>query len=84
MDVFPDAKVILTVRDPERWYKSVKNSIMKIRQVCSLPHVRLFLTISGSERATKIVNKSSNMKPKGSLKKGNENIFNILQVFLAT
>lgn len=27
MDTFPDAKVILTVRDPERWYDSVYNTI---------------------------------------------------------
>lgn len=27
MDVFPEAKVILTVREPENWYKSVKETI---------------------------------------------------------
>ena len=27
MEVFPDAKVLLTVRDPESWYESAKNSI---------------------------------------------------------
>jgi hypothetical protein len=26
---FPDAKVILTVRDPERWYDSISNTIFK-------------------------------------------------------
>ncbi len=26
-DTFPDAKVLLTVRDPERWYESVANTI---------------------------------------------------------
>lgn len=28
MDAFPDAKVLLTVRDPERWYESVTNTIL--------------------------------------------------------
>ena len=27
MEVFPEAKVLLTVRDPDAWYESVKNSI---------------------------------------------------------
>ena len=29
MEYYPDAKVILTVRDPERWYESFKNTIIK-------------------------------------------------------
>jgi hypothetical protein len=27
MEVFPDAKVLLTVRDPESWYESARNTI---------------------------------------------------------
>ena len=27
MDVYPDAKVLLTVRDPEKWHTSVMNTI---------------------------------------------------------
>ena len=27
MDIFPDAKVILTIRDPEKWFESVKRTI---------------------------------------------------------
>ncbi len=30
LDAYPDAKVVLTVRDPERWYQSVYNTIYKI------------------------------------------------------
>ena len=30
MELYPDAKVILTVRDPETWYKSVKETIYQI------------------------------------------------------
>lgn len=29
MEAFPDAKVILTIRDPEAWYKSVKETIYR-------------------------------------------------------
>ena len=29
MEMYPDAKVLLTVRDPVRWYRSVKNTIRK-------------------------------------------------------
>jgi hypothetical protein len=30
MDVYPDAKIILTVRDPEGWHKSVMNTIYQL------------------------------------------------------
>ena len=36
MDVFPDAKVILSVRDPDSWYKSVKDTIFNV--VPNFPH----------------------------------------------
>ena len=29
MKAFPKAKVILTVREPDKWYKSVKETILK-------------------------------------------------------
>ena len=29
MDFYPDSKVILTVRNPERWYESFKNTIIR-------------------------------------------------------
>lgn len=32
MDFYPDAKVLLTVRDPERWYDSVFNTIYQFVQ----------------------------------------------------
>ena len=33
MEVFPDAKVILNVRDPERWYKSVRETIYQMDHI---------------------------------------------------
>jgi hypothetical protein len=32
MELYPEAKVILTVRDPERWYESVMNTIYLARK----------------------------------------------------
>ena len=32
MRAFPNAKVVLTIRDPERWYSSVSTSIGTIRK----------------------------------------------------
>jgi hypothetical protein len=31
MDAFPEARVILTVRDPERWYESARATIYRVR-----------------------------------------------------
>ncbi len=33
MDVYPDANVLLTVRDPERWYDSVRATIYRTRDI---------------------------------------------------
>ena len=47
MEVFPEAKVVLTVREPETWYDSVKNSIYNTRmEVTSLP-MKLALMVGG-------------------------------------
>jgi Sulfotransferase domain len=37
MERYPDAKVILTVRDPQRWYESAYNTIYRITRAASLP-----------------------------------------------
>ena len=37
MERYPDAKVILTVRDPQRWYESAYNTIYRITRATSLP-----------------------------------------------
>lgn len=33
MEVYPGAKVLLSVRDPERWYESTSNTIYNIRRI---------------------------------------------------
>jgi hypothetical protein len=37
MDRYPEAKIILTVRDPEKWYESTHNTIYNIQKVASSP-----------------------------------------------
>jgi hypothetical protein len=37
MQRYPDAKVILTVRDPQKWYESVYNTIYRITGAASSP-----------------------------------------------
>ncbi len=47
MERYPDAKVILTVRDPDRWYESTQSTIYNIQNVASSPVfslVALFVT----------------------------------------
>jgi hypothetical protein len=41
MQRYPDAKVILTVRDPERWYESVRSTIYNVQNVASSPVLAL-------------------------------------------
>lgn len=36
MDVYPDAKVLLTVRDPEQWYESVRATIYRTRDLARM------------------------------------------------
>ena len=48
MEAFPDASVILTVRDPERWYESARNTIYGIHGISagSAP-IRLAFAFAG-------------------------------------
>lgn len=41
MERYPDAKVILTVRDPDRWYESARNTIYNVQSVASSPVISL-------------------------------------------
>lgn len=35
MEEYPDARVLLSVRDPERWYESTRNTIYNVRRITS-------------------------------------------------
>jgi sulfotransferase family protein len=37
LERYPDAKVILTVRDPKRWYESTKSTIYNVQRIASSP-----------------------------------------------
>jgi hypothetical protein len=54
MRIFPNAKVVLTVRDPERWYESVRGTIY---QTLTFLHgtVGLFLKMVGQHRRMSII-----------------------------
>ncbi|MCA1688697.1 MAG: sulfotransferase family protein [Actinobacteria bacterium] len=41
MERYPDARVILTVRDPDRWYESARSTIYNIQNVASSPMLSL-------------------------------------------
>lgn len=41
MLAYPEAKVILTVRDPERWYESARSTIYTVRDMVSSPFFSL-------------------------------------------
>lgn len=43
MRVYPEAKVLLTVRDPEKWYESTRNTIYQLPRSPAIRILRLFL-----------------------------------------
>ena len=48
MEAFPEAAVVLTVRDPDRWYESTRDTIYGIRKASAGPApVRLAFTLAG-------------------------------------
>ena len=48
MEAFPEAAVILTARDPERWYESTRDTIYEIRKASAGPApVRLAFALTG-------------------------------------
>jgi hypothetical protein len=47
MEVYPDAKVLLSVRDPEAWYKSCINTIHKISQTFPMSWTMRFVPVMG-------------------------------------
>jgi hypothetical protein len=47
---YPDAQVILTVRDPERWYESVQNTIYTISKLTMSPPMSWLETVFAPHR----------------------------------
>ena len=69
MDVFPKSKIILTTRDPDAWYASVKNTLFELH--CSTQGTRMgLLKITGQYRMIKTMSSILNYSPTGSARKG--------------
>ena len=62
MRVFPNAKVVLTVRDPEKWYTSVKSTIYNARNFVH-GTVGMFLKLVGQHRRIRLVTGTSQQGP---------------------
>lgn len=58
MEAYPEAKVVLTVRDPEKWYESTRSTIYHISRVTSSPLFSVVgLFAPGPRRVSKMVNR---------------------------
>ena len=69
MDIFPKAKVILTIRDPDAWYDSVSSTIYELHR--STEGARMgFLKITGQYRMIKTMSSILNHSPNGSVGEG--------------
>ena len=73
MDAFPEAKVVLSTRNPSTWYKSVKESIYNGHLLRLDPAVRIFGTLMGEIKNFDCVNDISLHPPKAKF------IFKIFQ-----
>ena len=63
MDVYPNAKVLLTVRDPVKWYQSVKNAIYKLQCTLQSWPCTWFLSLIGRRETIQLVDDMSSMVP---------------------
>ena len=82
MDVFPNAKVLLTVRDPESWYKSVKETIYQGNEEGKKFPMNIMRALSGMKRRGAMVQKLARKPKKGYLTLTNsfKNTFNALDI----
>ena len=67
MDAFPDAKVVLSVRSPQTWYKSVHESIYKFHVLREDPAVKIFGYLIGKKKNMECVDDISMHPPKVGL-----------------
>ena len=61
MRIFPDAKVVLTVRDPEKWYTSVKQTIYKTRTFLDGP-IGFVVWLFGGYNVVRLACQSANQE----------------------
>ena len=55
MEAFPNAKVILSVRDPKKWYLSVKNTIRYGQSVYSSFPVNILMELIGKRKTVNMI-----------------------------
>ena len=65
MTAFPEAKVVLTVRNPETWHTSVKNSIFIASKIIEDFACKIFLKLVGQYDNMQTVTRISSHPPKG-------------------
>ncbi len=74
MEVFPDAKVVLSVRNPETWYESVKNTIYQFHRRDFAISMFQKLTFSNIKAIDRIDNYVPDGMDKGEDKQRSSNI----------
>ncbi|TRY78754.1 hypothetical protein TCAL_09468 [Tigriopus californicus] len=65
---FPKAKVILTVRNPETWYKSVRETIYEGNKKTKDFAVRLFMQIAGKTNLVEVIDRTAWEPAEGATK----------------
>ena len=65
MKAFPDAKVVLSVRNPETWYQSVKDTVYKAKEFNEDFAIRTFMRLNGMFEAVNVTARITGMVPNG-------------------
>lgn len=57
MEAYPEAKVLLSVRDPERWYESTKNTIYRRRKTTPMSRIMSLMRVfsPAMRRSTRVI-----------------------------
>ena len=76
MESYPEAKVILTIRDPESWYESVKETIYQSNLEANLFPANILYMIFGMTRFSNMV-QNVMRKDRNRLNNGNLISFNL-------
>ena len=66
MEVYPNAKVLLNVRDPTKWYESVHGSILKLMNTVNTWPCTWFTSLISRRESMSLVNALSRPIPKCS------------------
>ena len=76
MESYPEAKVILTIRDPESWYESVKETIYQSNLEANIFPVNILYIIFGMTRFSNMV-QNVMRKDRNRLNNGNFVLFSL-------